>query len=134
MLVGPLALPPTPCSERVGGFVFTCFLVFRGFGAFWRASLHAISRDSDDSGPMGKALFTLFAVFGPLFGQGAGEPYFAGRGGPFLHAPARTNYRSPPKVRAWRALLKGLQGAVFYRGLALWGEEGQFTRYFTCDR
>ena len=80
---------------------------------------------------MGKALFTLLAVFASLLGEGAGEPYFTGRGGPFLHAPARTNYPSPPKVRAWRALLKGLQGAVFCRGLALWGKEGQFTRYFT---
>ena len=71
---------------------------------------------------MGKALFTLFAVFGPLFGQGAGEPYFAGRGGPFLHAPARTNYTSPPKVRAWRALLKGLQGAVFNHAVTASGE------------
>ena len=80
---------------------------------------------------MGKALFTLFAVFVPLFGQGAEEPSFTGRGGPFLHAPARTNYRSPPKVRAWRAFLNGRWGAVFYQGLAASGEEGHFTRYFT---
>ena len=86
---------------------------------------------ADKSGPMGEALFTLFAVFASLFGQGAEVPYFAGRGGPFLHAPARTNYLSPPKVRAWRAFLRGRWGAVFYQALAASGEEAQFTRYFT---
>ena len=101
-------------------------------GPFRRASLHAIARGSDDFGPMGEALFTLFAVFGPLFGQGAGEPYFTGRGGPYLHAPARTNYLSPPGVRAWRAFLRGRWGAVFYQALAASGPEGHFTRYFTC--
>ena len=51
-----------------------------------------------------------------------------------LHVPVRTNYPSPPKVRAWRAFLKGRWGAVFYQALAASGEEAQFTRYFTWFR
>ena len=49
-----------------------------------RASSHTISCDSDNVGLMGKALFTLLAVFASLLGKGAGEPYFTGRGGPFF--------------------------------------------------
>ena len=117
--------PPTPCSWRVGGFVH----VFSRIPRLWGLS----------GGPV-CTLFhvvpiiwgpVLFAVFAPLLVQGAGEPYFTGRGGPFLHAPARTNYRSRSKVCAWRAFLRGRWGAVFYQALAASGKEGHFTRYFT---
>ena len=131
------AFGPSHRPHVAGGSADFCSRVFScsaALGPFRRASLHAISRGSDDFGPMGKALFVLFAVFAPLLGQGAGEPYFTGRGGPFLHAPARTNYPSPPNVRAWRALWRRRWGAVFFQALAPSGSEGEFTRYFTRGR
>ena len=115
-------------------FFSRVFSYSAALGPFWRATLHAISRGSDNFGPMGKARFTPFALFAPLFGQGAGEPYFTGRGGPFLHAPARTNHQSPPGVRAWRAFWRERWGAAFYEALAASGEEGRFTCYFTWSR
>ena len=41
-----------------------------------------------------------------------------------LHAPARTNYVTPSKVRAWRAFLRGRWGAVFYQALGFGGQWG----------
>ena len=50
-----------------------------------RATLHAISREADNFGPMGEALFTPFAGFAALFGQGAEVQCFTGRGGFFYY-------------------------------------------------
>ena len=69
-----------------------------------RASLHAISREADNLGPLGNALFTLFAMFAPLLGQGVGKQYFTGRGGPFCTRPLERITRLPLKcVRGARS-------------------------------
>ena len=116
--------PPTPCYRRVGGLfccVFTCSLLR---GPFRKATLHAISRDSYSFVPLGKALFTLFAVVAPLWARSAGK------GGLFYTRP-HARIRLPP----WRAsvarILHTASKSSILRGLVARREDGHFTRYFT---
>ena len=71
LLVGRAFGPPhRPHVARGSADFFSrVFSYSAALGPFRRATLHAISRDFYNFGPMGEALFTLFAVFWPLLGR-----------------------------------------------------------------
>ena len=74
---------------------------------------------------MGKALFTLFAVFAPLFEEGAEVPYFTGRGGSFFHMFSRI-------PRLW-GLPGGPLYALFHVVCIILGPWARhFSRYLQC--
>ena len=87
---------------------------------------------------MGKALFTLLAVFASLLGEGAGELSFTGRGGPFFLVKASAQgslcvgraFGPPHRPHVLEGRRIFFTCFLVFRGFGA-VSEGHFTRYFT---
>ena len=119
--------PPTPCSWRVGGFIFTCFLVFRGFGAFPEGHFTRYFTCFPISlGPWARHFSRYLLCFGHLsFWAGRGSAVICGTRRAFF-ARARSNELPYPFQRACVArVLERALGSRILPGFGLWWPLGR---------